>query len=136
MSKLHFFKLFISVGNLKPKLKWVLKLNLKPKMFLLNWAPAPQVQRRRARCNRVPHRTRRQPQPRECNGTVWDGNLLRRFCIMFSESGQHGRCSTAQGPGELSENIQNIRNQLPPHTVFVWYTGGAEAFGRSVSVGS
>ena len=30
------FKLIISVGNLKPKLKWAFKLKLKPKKFLLN----------------------------------------------------------------------------------------------------
>ena len=42
--------------------------------------------------------------------TVWGGNLFQRFCYMFSESSpcllwQHGSCSTAQQPGELSENI-------------------------------
>ena len=43
---------------------------------------------------------------------------------MFSESspcllGQHGSSSTAQWPVELSENIlQNLRNKLPPKTVF------------------
>ena len=42
---------------------------------------------------------------------------------MFSVSsscllGQHGSCSTAQRPGELSENIlQNLQKKLPPQTV-------------------
>ena len=41
-----------------------------------------------------------------------------RFCKMFSESfpcllGQHGSCSTAQMPGELSKNIlQNLFHDL------------------------
>ena len=35
MSKLTIFELFLSVGNLKPKLEWFFK----PKCFLLNWAP-------------------------------------------------------------------------------------------------
>ena len=40
------------------------------------------------------------------------------FCNMFSEIspyllGEHGSCSTAQRPGELSENIlQNLSNDL------------------------
>ena len=33
MSKLPIFELFISVGNLKPKLEWFFKLKLKPKLF-------------------------------------------------------------------------------------------------------
>ena len=41
MSKLPIFEHFLSVGNLKPKLKWFFKPKLKPKMFQLNWAPAP-----------------------------------------------------------------------------------------------
>ena len=50
-------------------------------------------------------------------------SLGRRFCNMFSESspcllGQHESSSTAQWPGELSENIlQHLRNKLPPQTV-------------------
>ena len=36
MSKLPSFGLFISVGNIKPKLKWFFK----PKLFQLNCAPA------------------------------------------------------------------------------------------------
>ena len=36
MSKLPIFELFISVGNLKPKLKWFFKRNI----FLLNFHPA------------------------------------------------------------------------------------------------
>ena len=60
------------------------------------------------------------------NSTAWGGNLFWRFCntlYMFSESspcllGQHGSCSTAKRPGELSENIlQNLRNKLPSQTV-------------------
>ena len=39
MSKLPIFKQFFSVGNLKPKFKWFLKLKLKPKNVLLNWVP-------------------------------------------------------------------------------------------------
>ena len=39
MSKLPIFELFLSVGNLKPKLKWFFKPKLKPKLFLLNWVP-------------------------------------------------------------------------------------------------
>ena len=44
---------------------------------------------------------------------------------MFSESspcllGQHGSCSTAQRPVELSKNIlKNIFHNLPPQTVHV-----------------
>ena len=40
MSKLSIFEHFLSVGNLKPKLEWFFKPKLKPKMFLLNFAPA------------------------------------------------------------------------------------------------
>ena len=40
MSKPHIFEPFISVGNLKPKLKWFFKLKIKPKLFLLNFHPA------------------------------------------------------------------------------------------------
>ena len=56
--------------------------------------------------------------------------LGRRFCNMFSKSspcflGQHAICSTAQRPGELSENIlHNLRNKLPPLTEaidMVWH---------------
>ena len=56
--------------------------------------------------------------------TAWGSNLSRRFCKMFSEGsprllGQHGSCSAAQRPGELSENIlQNLQNKLPPKTVY------------------
>ena len=39
MSKLPIFEHFLSVGNLKPKLKWFFKPKLKPKLFPLNWAP-------------------------------------------------------------------------------------------------
>ena len=51
------------------------------------------------------------------------GHLFRRFCNMFSKTspcllGQHGSCSEAQQPGELSENSkQNLRNKWPPHPV-------------------
>ena len=51
------------------------------------------------------------------------GNLFQRFCSIFSKSsscllGQHGSCSAAQQPGELSENIlQNFLNKLPPQTL-------------------
>ena len=61
--------------------------------------------------------------PDESHCTVWGGNLFRRFCNMFSESypcslGQHGNCTAAQQPGELSQNIlQNLLNKLPPQTV-------------------
>ena len=40
MSKLPIFERFLSVGNLKPKLKWFLKLKLKQKNVLLNCLPA------------------------------------------------------------------------------------------------
>ena len=40
MSKLPSFGLVISVGNLKPKLKWFFKPQLKPKNVLLNCPPA------------------------------------------------------------------------------------------------
>ena len=39
MSKLSIFDHFLSVGNLKPKLEWFFKPQLKPKCFLSNWAP-------------------------------------------------------------------------------------------------
>ena len=58
--------------------------------------------------------------------TAWGGNLFWRFCILFSERspcllGQHGSCSTAQRPGELSENIlQNLFHKLPPQTVHLF----------------
>ena len=42
MSKLPIFEYFLSVGNLKPKLKPFFKPKLKPKKFLLN--PLPEVQ--------------------------------------------------------------------------------------------
>ena len=55
--------------------------------------------------------------------TVWGGRLRKRFCSMFSGSfpcllGQHGSCSSAQLPVELSEESkQNLRNKWPPHPV-------------------
>ena len=39
MSKLPIFEHFLSVENLKPKLKWFFKPKLKPIFFLLNWVP-------------------------------------------------------------------------------------------------
>ena len=45
MSKLPIFDHFLSVGNLKPKLKWFFKPKLKAKIFLLNWAPERQTDR-------------------------------------------------------------------------------------------
>ena len=39
MSKLPVFGHFLSVGNLKPKLRWFFKPKFKPKMFLLNRLP-------------------------------------------------------------------------------------------------
>ena len=59
--------------------------------------------------------------------TEWDGHLFRRFCSKFSESspsllGQQCSCSTAQQPGELSENIlQNLSEQVaaPPGIITV-----------------
>ena len=54
----------------------------------------------------------------------WGGHLFRRFWNMFSKSSpcllvQHGSCSKAQRPVELSENsLQNLRNKWPPHPVF------------------
>ena len=50
------------------------------------------------------------------------GGLFRRFCSKFSESSpcllwQQCSCSTAQQPGELSENIlQNLSEQVEPGT--------------------
>ena len=44
------------------------------------------------------------------------------MCFKSSPSllGQHGSCSTAQRPGELSENhLQNIWNKLPPLTPLI-----------------
>ena len=58
--------------------------------------------------------------------TVWGGRLSKRFCSMFSWSspcllGQHGSCSTAQLPVDLSENmLQNLFPNLPPQTVQSW----------------
>ena len=49
--------------------------------------------------------------------------LVDKICYMFSESfscllGQHGRCSSAQQPVELSENIlQNLFYKLPTQSV-------------------
>ena len=49
--------------------------------------------------------------------------MRKRFCSMFSGSspwllGQHGSCSSAQLPVELSENmLQNLFLSLPPHSV-------------------
>ena len=40
MSKVNIFERFLSVGILKPKLKWFFKLKLKPKFVLLNRLPA------------------------------------------------------------------------------------------------
>ena len=38
--------------------------------------------------------------------------------VLCSLLGQHGSCSTAQQPGELSENSkQNLRNKWQPHPV-------------------
>ena len=54
---------------------------------------------------------------------VWGGRLSKRFCSMFSGNspcllGQHGSCSSAQLPVELSENmLQNLFLNLPPQTV-------------------
>ena len=45
MSKLPTFEHFLSVGNLKPKLRWFFKLKLRPNFFLLNLAPGSRVQR-------------------------------------------------------------------------------------------
>ena len=50
-------------------------------------------------------------------------HLFQSFCNMFSKSspcllGQHGSCSMAQQPIELSEkSSQNLRNKWPPHPV-------------------
>ena len=60
-----------------------------------------------------------------CSGhrTVWGGRLRKRFCSTFSGSspcllGQHGSCSSAQLPVELSENmLQNVFLNLPHHSV-------------------
>ena len=41
MSKRPIIELFISVGNLKPKLKWRSKLQLKQKCLVLNCLPGP-----------------------------------------------------------------------------------------------
>ena len=49
--------------------------------------------------------------------------VVNKVLYFFLESspcllGQHGSCSTAQLPGELSEHIlQNLRNKLAPQTV-------------------
>ena len=59
--------------------------------------------------------------------SVWGGRLCKRFCNMFSGSspcllGQHGSCSSAQLPVELSENmLQNLFHNLPPQTVCIRY---------------
>ena len=54
---------------------------------------------------------------------VWGIRLLKKFCQVFSESSscllwQHGSCSTAQRPVELSENILQYLFSQPdaPHT--------------------
>ena len=39
MSELLISERFLSVANLKPKLKWFFKPKLKPIFFLLNWTP-------------------------------------------------------------------------------------------------
>ena len=44
MSKLPIFEHFLSVENLKPKLKWFFKPKLKTKLFLLNWVPVLSVE--------------------------------------------------------------------------------------------
>ena len=55
--------------------------------------------------------------------TVCGARLRKMFCNMFSGSspcllGQHGICSSAQLPVELSEDmLQNIFLTLPPQTV-------------------
>ena len=52
--------------------------------------------------------------------TVWGGRLSKRFCNKFSGSfpcllWQHGSCSSAQPPVELSKNmLQNLFLDLPP----------------------
>ena len=58
--------------------------------------------------------------------TVWGGRLRKRFRSMFSGStrpcllGQHGSCSSAQLPLELSENmLQTLFLNLPPQTVLI-----------------
>ena len=38
-----YFCTFLSVGNLKPKLKWFFKPKLKPKNVLLNFLPGPRL---------------------------------------------------------------------------------------------
>ena len=57
--------------------------------------------------------------------TVSGSRVVKKFCKMFSESspcllGQHGSCSTAQRPVELSENVLNNHFSQPdsaPQTV-------------------
>ena len=55
--------------------------------------------------------------------TVWGGRLRKRSCNMFSGSspclpGQHGSCSSAQLPVELSENmLQNLLLNQPQTVV-------------------
>ena len=44
MYELPIFEHFLSVGNLKPKLKWFFKPKLKPETFLLNWVPEEEPQ--------------------------------------------------------------------------------------------
>ena len=57
--------------------------------------------------------------------TVWGGRLSKGFCNMFSGSspclqGQHGSCSSAQLPVELSKYmLHNLFLNLPPQTVAV-----------------
>ena len=59
----------------------------------------------------------------EDRDTVWGGRLCKSFWNMFSGSppcllGQHGSCSSAQLPVELSENmLQNLFHNLLPQTV-------------------
>ena len=56
------------------------------------------------------------------SSTVWGDRLWKRICWHFwnfpSFLGQHGSCSTAQWPVELSDNIlQNFFHNLTPQTV-------------------
>ena len=65
------------------------------------------------------------------NCLLKDVKVGKRFSNMFSGSspcllGQHGSCSSAQLPVELSENmLQNLLLNLPPQTVGLFYKRGA-----------
>ena len=67
------------------------------------------------------------------SNTVWGGRLRKRFCSMFSGSSpfllrQHGSCSSAQLPVELSENMLQKRYlNLQPHSVFDQCCNGSES---------